>query len=132
MILYTDLQEKILGVIQQNISGYKSLRDSQFQLLNTDGNDDTATLSNIQEYTENITKLTDFQTKLKTLFTKAAGSEYGSRTLVAELMKICAEKYDETTTTLTNFYSDIVFQAVSAFIVRDDNSAAVATSSELS
>lgn len=132
MILYTDLQEKILGVIQQNISGYKSLRDTQFQLLNTDGNDDTETLSNIQEYTEDITKLTEFQTKLKSLFTKAAGSEYVPRTLVTELMKICAEKYDETNTTLTNFYSDIVFQAVSSFIVRDDNSAAIATSSELS
>lgn len=124
MILYSELQEKILEVIQQNISGYKSLRESEVQLLNTDGNDDENTLANIEEYTSDITKLNDFQTKVKSLFTKANGNKYEPRTLISELMKICAESYDEKTTTLTNFYSDIIFQAVATFITKDDNSAA--------
>lgn len=124
MILYSELQEKILAVIQQNISGYKSLRESEVQLLNTAGNDDTQTLANIEEYTSDITKLTEFQTKVKSLFTKANGNSYDPRTLITELMRVCAESYDETTTTLTNFYSDIIFQAVAMFITKDDNSAA--------
>lgn len=124
MILYTELQEKILDTIQQNISGYRSLRESAVQSLNTDGNDDEKTLSEIEEYTSDITKLTDFQTKVKSLFTKASGQSYSSRTLITELMKLCAESYDEKTTTLTNFYSDIIFQAVSSFIKKDDNFAA--------
>lgn len=123
MILYTELQEKILSVIQQNISGYKSLRESEVQLLNTKGNDDEKTLEHIQEYTSDITKLTDFQTRVKSLFTKANGQGYNSNILIKELMKLCAESYNDITMTLTNFYSDIIFQAVSDFITKDNNTA---------
>lgn len=119
VIYFSELQDEILKLISSNILGYKNLRNIENSNLNNEDNDDEKSLANIQEYTSNITKLQEFNTKIQDLFTKAYGQSYSSQTLLSELIKLCSEKYDDTNTTLTNFYSDIVVQGLSYFVQKD-------------
>lgn len=119
-VYFSELQAKMLELIDTNITGYKNLRNIENDALNTDGNDDEKALTNIQEYTTDVTKLQTFRTKISSLFTKAYGESYSANTLLSELVKLCSEKYDDASTTLTNFYSDILLVCISSFIQKDN------------
>lgn len=111
-ILFRNILEEI---VQNNITNYTNKRDADNLLLNTDQDND-AILERIQDYTDKIDKLQKFVTRTEAFYGTALDREYSTALFLKQLLKRCAEEYDEDYTKVDNFYGDIVLLALEEYL----------------
>lgn len=102
-------------IIAQNISYYGNKRDADNLLLNTT-EDNESILARIEEYTNNIEKLKNFENKLQLLYSEAIQGEYTSAYFIREVLTKCADEYSDENININTFYADLVFLAIDEYI----------------